>query len=51
MVNLEAHLERTELTGPIEPDVEGLERLQRAHLSTVPFENLDVHARRGGRHR
>ena len=46
-MNLEAYLERIGLTGPIEPDLEGLERLQRAHLSTVPFENLDVHARRG----
>lgn len=28
-------------------DVHGLELLQRAHLTAVPFENLDVHARRG----
>lgn len=27
--------------------VEGLERLQRAHLTAVPFENLDVFHRRG----
>jgi len=30
-------------------DVVGLEALQRAHLSAVPFENLDVYARRGVR--
>jgi N-hydroxyarylamine O-acetyltransferase len=46
-VNLDAYLERIGLTRPIEPNLEGLEKLQRAHLSTVPFENLDVHARRG----
>jgi N-hydroxyarylamine O-acetyltransferase len=28
-------------------DLVGLEALQRAHLTTVPFENLDVYARRG----
>jgi N-hydroxyarylamine O-acetyltransferase len=28
-------------------DVGGLEMLQRAHLTSVPFENLDVYARRG----
>jgi len=28
-------------------DVRGLETLQRAHLTAVPFENIDVHARRG----
>ncbi len=27
-------------------DLDGLERLQRAHLTTVPFENLDVFAQR-----
>ena len=46
-MNVEAYLARIGLTGPIDPDLEGLERLQRAHLSTVPFENLDVFARRG----
>lgn len=28
-------------------DVHGLETLQRAHLTSVPFENLDIYARRG----
>ncbi|HEU4894855.1 MAG TPA: arylamine N-acetyltransferase [Acidimicrobiia bacterium] len=46
-MNVEAYLDRIGLAGPIAPDLEGLERLQRAHLSTVPFENLDVYARRG----
>ena len=46
-MNVGAYLARIGLTEPIDPDLEGLERLQRAHLSTVPFENLDVYARRG----
>jgi N-hydroxyarylamine O-acetyltransferase len=46
-MNVEGYLTRIGLTGPIHPDLDGLERLQRAHLSTVPFENLDVFARRG----
>lgn len=42
-----AYLERIGLTAPLEPDLENLERLQRAHLTAVPFENLDVFYRRG----
>lgn len=45
----DAYLARIGLTGPIEPDLTNLERLQRAHLTAVPFENLDVFARRGVR--
>lgn len=44
-----AYLNRIGLIGPLEPDLANLERLQRAHLSTVPFENLDVYSRRGVR--
>lgn len=43
------YLERIGLTRRPPIDVEGLEQLQRAHLSAVPFENLDVFHRRGVR--
>jgi len=46
-MDVEAYLSRIGLSGPLEPDRVTLEQLQRAHLSTVPFENLDVFARRG----
>lgn len=45
-MNLETYLDRIGLTEPLEPDLANLERLQRAHLTAVPFENLDVYARR-----
>ena len=44
-----AYLERIGLSGPLEPDLDTLEHLQRSHLTAVPFENLDVYARRGVR--
>lgn len=44
-----AYLQRLGIEGPVEPSLENLERLQRAHLTAVPFENLDVYARRGVR--
>lgn len=44
-----AYLELIGIEGPISPDLETLERLQRGHLTSVPFENLDVYARRGVR--
>lgn len=46
-MNVDAYLDRIDLSGPVEPTLESLERLQRAHLTAVPFENLDVYARRG----
>ena len=39
---LDAYLERIGLTKPVTLDLEGLTRLQQAHLYTVPFENLDI---------
>jgi N-hydroxyarylamine O-acetyltransferase len=37
------------VSAPVATTVEDLERLQRAHLTAVPFENLDVYHRRGVR--
>ena len=38
---------RIEVTGAeLHPNLETLNRLQRAHLNTVPFENLDIHWKR-----
>jgi N-hydroxyarylamine O-acetyltransferase len=42
-----AYLARIGLEPQLEPDLHNLERLQRAHLAAVPFENLDVFHRRG----
>ncbi|MCL1600982.1 MAG: arylamine N-acetyltransferase [Actinomycetia bacterium] len=41
------YLRRIGLSEAPTVDVRGLELLQRAHLTAVPFENLDVYARRG----
>jgi N-hydroxyarylamine O-acetyltransferase len=38
-----AYLERLGVGGELEPTLETLRRLQRAHLLHVPFENLDIH--------
>jgi len=46
-MDVDAYLSRIGMTGPIACDAETLERLQRAHLTAVPFENLDVFHRRG----
>lgn len=42
MVNLPAYLERIGYTGSTEPTPKTLRNLHRAHLFTVPFENLDI---------
>jgi N-hydroxyarylamine O-acetyltransferase len=39
----DAYLDRIGLTRPITVTIEGLRRLQFAHLMCVPFENLDIH--------
>ena len=39
---LSQYLRRIGIDGEIEPSVEGLAAVQRAHLRTVPFENLDI---------
>ena len=46
MPRVDAYLERIGIDEPVTLDLDGLERLQRAHLTRVPFENLDVFARR-----
>lgn len=46
-VNVDAYLDRLGVDDAVEISVKGLERLQRAHLTRVPFENLDVFYRRG----
>lgn len=45
-MNIDAYLDRIGIQGPLDPDLATLERLQRAHLTAVPFENLDVYGRR-----
>ncbi len=43
-MNVEAYLRRINYTGSIEPNAQSLRDLQVAHLKTVPFENLSIHA-------
>jgi N-hydroxyarylamine O-acetyltransferase len=42
MLNLPAYLERIAYSGPLVPTREVLRDLHRAHLLSVPFENLDI---------
>ena len=44
MLDTAAFLERIGYRGPIDPSAETLRRLHVAHLLTVPFENLSIHA-------
>lgn len=46
-MSIDGYLARIGVTAPVKPDLESLELLQRSHLTAVPFENLDVFARRG----
>ncbi|HEX5833694.1 MAG TPA: arylamine N-acetyltransferase [Pyrinomonadaceae bacterium] len=43
-MNINAYLERINYHGPTIPSAETLRALQLAHLQTVPFENLSIHA-------
>jgi len=43
-LNVDAYLRRIEYAGPTAPIAENLRALQVAHLQTVPFENLSIHA-------
>jgi N-hydroxyarylamine O-acetyltransferase len=43
-VNIEAYLKRINYRGPVSLSAETLRALQVAHLLTVPFENLSIHA-------
>jgi len=46
-MNIEAYLERIGLKGTeVSVDLDSLKLLQRSHLLTVPFENLDIHWKR-----
>ena len=48
-MDLDAYLARIGHSGPLEPTYETLEALLRAHMVTIPFENLDVLLGRGVR--
>ncbi len=45
-VDVDQYLQRIAFAGPIAPDLDTLERLQRAHLTAAAFENLDVYHQR-----
>src|SRR5579864_3075113 len=42
MLNAPAYLARIAYAGPTPPTIETLRSIHRAHLQTVPFENLDI---------
>lgn len=42
-MKVEAYLKRIGYDGPLEPGAGTLGRLHKAHLLSVPFENLDIH--------
>jgi N-hydroxyarylamine O-acetyltransferase len=42
-MDVPAYLQRIDYQGSLKPDVDLLRSLHRAHLFTVPFENLDIH--------
>jgi N-hydroxyarylamine O-acetyltransferase len=44
-LNINAYLKRINYHGPLVPTAETLRALQVAHLLTVPFENLSIHAK------
>jgi len=44
-LNIKAYLERISYHGSLDPTAETLRGLQVAHLLTVPFENLSIHAK------
>jgi N-hydroxyarylamine O-acetyltransferase len=43
-VDIQSYLDRIGYRGPLTPTAETLRALQVAHLQTVPFENLSIHA-------
>ncbi|MFP5262887.1 MAG: arylamine N-acetyltransferase family protein [Blastocatellia bacterium] len=45
-MDIKAYLERINYDGPLDPGAETLLRLHRAHMLSVPFENLDIHLER-----
>jgi N-hydroxyarylamine O-acetyltransferase len=46
MIDVPAYLERIGYSGPTAPTPDTLRRIHRAHLFSVPFENLDIWLRR-----
>jgi N-hydroxyarylamine O-acetyltransferase len=42
-MNLDGYLSRIGYTGSLEPTLATLNALQAAHLSSIPYENLDIH--------
>jgi N-hydroxyarylamine O-acetyltransferase len=46
-LDVDAYLHRVGFTGPLAPDLATLRTLHRAHVTTIPFENLDVILGRG----
>ena len=44
MIDVERYLRRIGLTDAVSVDRDGLETLQRAHLTEIPFENLHIAA-------
>jgi len=42
-MRVDAYLDRMRYDGPTNPTAETLRRLHRAHMMSVPFENLDIH--------
>lgn len=42
-MNIQTYLTRIEYQGSLEPNLQNLSALQKAHMRTVPFENLSVH--------
>jgi N-hydroxyarylamine O-acetyltransferase len=42
-MDVAAYLDRIGYYGPLTPNAEVLRKLHRAHMFTVPFENLDIH--------
>lgn len=44
-MDIMAYLDRINYHGPLAPTAEALRELQVAHLLTVPFENLSIHAK------
>ncbi len=47
LLDVDAYLERVGYDGDLKPTVETLRRLHRAHVATIPFENLDIVLGRG----
>jgi N-hydroxyarylamine O-acetyltransferase len=45
-MDIAAYLDRIGVSGAVRPDLQGLRTLHRAHLTSIPYENLDVQLRR-----